>query len=109
MGNWKYFRIAVAIADLAKTGEEKGKRKSDALLNINKALDKDYEKNSFKELVKAPLSAFQGLSKDADETLKNACGTNLKSIGDLGKLKYFHWAASLTTLADYENADFSSK
>jgi len=106
MGTWKYYNIALAIMDLSKA-EEKNARAENSKLNINKALDKKHEKASLKEITKLNLSAFQGLTDSADEAFKPIGA--VRTISELAKWKYFGWARSLTTLADYESADFASK
>jgi len=103
LAGWKYFKIARAIVDLEKF-EEKGKRQKDSKLNLNNALDKAWEQKSLKDITKAPISAFQGLAKWADDVLKS-----VKSIKDLAKWKYAVWADALVVLAAYENPDFSSR
>ena len=45
LANWKYFKIAPALVQLQKT-EIKGKRDSASKANVNKALDKEWEKKS---------------------------------------------------------------
>lgn len=45
LAHWKYFKIARAIVALKNT-EQKGKRDVSSKANINKALDKEYEKKS---------------------------------------------------------------
>eukprot|EP00823_Brevimastigomonas_motovehiculus_P007602 TRINITY_DN669_c0_g1_i1.p1 TRINITY_DN669_c0_g1~~TRINITY_DN669_c0_g1_i1.p1 ORF type:complete len:186 (-),score=46.62 TRINITY_DN669_c0_g1_i1:171-728(-) len=104
MGSWKYYTIACAIATLTKSEEKKG-RDDKCRMNINKALDKAFETKSLKEILKAPLSSFQGLTATADKI--TGLG-KMASIGDLAKNKYFGWAHALSVLAEYENADFSS-
>lgn len=42
--------------------QEEGKRAGDNRQNINKALDKEWEKKSLKEIAEAPVSALQGLA-----------------------------------------------
>jgi len=106
MANWKFFNMAVAIAELAKT-ETKNGREEGSKQNLNKILDKKHEKSSLKELLKLPISAFSGLTESADEHFK-PLGAFGNSIGELAKGKYFKWAVALTTFADYESADFSS-
>jgi len=69
-------------------------------MNINKLVDKRYEKLSLKELVKAPVDAIQGVSEGDAELLKQAF--NVKTIGDLANLKYVKWAQALCTLAEGE-------
>jgi len=104
LANWKFFKIARAIVTLADQ-EEEGKRAEDNLQNINKAVDKEFEKKSLKEIAAAPVSALQGLAAWADDDLKTL---HIKSIHDLGTWKYCQWAESLVALAEFEAADFSS-
>jgi len=100
MANWKYYGMAVAIAELGKNYEVKGKRDDDAKSNISKAVDKVHEKSSLKELSKASISAFKGLTEAADEHFTPVMV--IRTIGDLAKNKYFKMAQCLTTLAQYE-------
>jgi hypothetical protein len=67
-------------------------------MEINKALDKAYEKKTFKELVDCPVSALQGVSEGDAEKLKAAF--NVKTIKDLATLKYVRWAQAIVTLAE---------
>ncbi|MEQ8819877.1 MAG: hypothetical protein RLY93_06500 [Sumerlaeia bacterium] len=69
-------------------------------MNINNALDKAYEGKPLKELVNAPVDALQGVSAGDAEHLKAAF--NVKTIGDLAKLKYVKWAQAIVALADTE-------
>ncbi|MBF0137642.1 MAG: hypothetical protein H7833_07845 [Magnetococcus sp. DMHC-1] len=69
-------------------------------MNINFCLDKAYEKKTFKQLVDAPVAALQGVSEKDAALLKEAF--NIKTIGDLAKLKYARWAQAIVTLADGE-------
>ena len=70
-------------------------------MNINKILDKKYEKMAFKELPKAPVSAIQGISEEDAELLQKAF--KVKTIYDLAKLKYVKWAQAICVLADGED------
>ena len=69
-------------------------------MNINKILDKAYEKMPLKELVNAPVAAISGVSEGDGELLLKAF--NVKTIGDLAKLKYVKWAQAICTLAEGE-------
>jgi len=104
LANWKFYKISKSIAILAGT-EEKGKRLEGSKANINAALDKEYEHASFKDMLKAKVSALQGLAEWADNTL---APLHVKTINDLARWKYAEWASALVELAKYENADFSS-
>jgi hypothetical protein len=69
-------------------------------MNINKALDKEYEQKSFKELLKAPVSAMAGVSESDAKHLADAF--NIKTIEDLATSKHFLWARGIFLLANGE-------
>ena len=69
-------------------------------MNINKFVDKQYEKMTFKELVNAPVAAIQGISENDGKLLQEAF--NVKTIADLANLKYVKWAQAICTLAEGE-------
>jgi hypothetical protein len=72
-------------------------------MNINKYLVKGYEKKPFKELVNAPIHALAGISEKGGVLLNEALpNVNIKTIGDLAKLKYVKWAKAICELADGE-------
>lgn len=66
--------------------------------NLDKILDKAYEEKSLTELIDAPVDAIAGISEGDAKLLKEAF--NIKTIGDLGRNKYFRAAAALVDLAD---------
>ncbi len=66
-------------------------------MNVNKFVDKAYEKMSFKELAKAPVDALSGVSENDAKLLKEAF--NVKTVADLAALKYVKWAEAICTLA----------
>src|SRR5262245_15999052 len=66
--------------------------------NLDKVLDKAYEEKDLAELVDAPVDALAGVSAGDAELLKQAF--NIKTIGDLGRNKYFRTAAALVDLAE---------
>merc|ERR1712118_621131 len=76
-----------------------------AHMNINKLLVKDWESSSLADLLDAPMSAFEGVTEDQDKIFRSL---GIKTIGDLGKWKYFRWARAICTLAQYETEDGSS-
>jgi hypothetical protein len=69
-------------------------------MNINKAVDKVFEKKSLKEIADAPISALQGVSEGDLELLQKAF--NVKTIRDLANLKYVKWAQAIVTLSETE-------
>ena len=69
-------------------------------MNLNSALDKEYEDKSLKELLDAPIEAFQGVSPRQAELLKEAF--NIKTIGQMANLRFFKWARAIAILAEKE-------
>jgi hypothetical protein len=67
-------------------------------VNLDTALDKAYENASLAEVLAAPVSALAGVSDGDADLLKSAF--NIKTVGDLGKNKYFRAAQLLTQLAE---------
>jgi hypothetical protein len=65
--------------------------------DLAKLLDKAYENMTLAELVDAPVAALSGVSEGDAKLLADAF--NIKTIGDLGRNKYFRVAAALTDLA----------
>ena len=66
--------------------------------DLSKALDKAYEEKSLAELVDAPVSALAGVSDGDAKLLQEAF--NIKTVGDLGRNKFFRTASAMVTLAD---------
>ncbi len=66
--------------------------------NLDKVLDKAYEDKTLAELVDAPVDALSGASEGDAELLKQAF--NIKTVGDLGRNKYFRAAAALVDLVE---------
>lgn len=67
-------------------------------VDLDKLLDKSYESTELAKLLDAPVSALAGVSDGDAEHLKAAF--NIKTIGDLGKNKYFKAAAALIALTE---------
>ncbi len=66
--------------------------------DLAKVLDKEWEDKSLEEILKAPVSALAGVSDGDADALKQAF--NVKTVGDLGKNKYFRAAQALSLLGD---------
>ncbi len=64
--------------------------------DLAKLLDKAYEDMTLAQLVDAPVAALSGVSEGDAKLLADAF--NIKTIGDLGRNKYFRVAAALTDL-----------
>jgi hypothetical protein len=66
--------------------------------NLDAVLDKDWENKSLEEILKAPVSALSGVSEEDAKALQQAF--NVKTVGDLGRNKYFRAAQALALLAE---------
>jgi hypothetical protein len=66
--------------------------------DLDKILDKAYEEKSLTELVAAPVDALAGVTENDAKLLQEAF--NIKTVGDLGRNKYFRAAAALVDLAE---------
>jgi hypothetical protein len=66
--------------------------------DLSKLLDKAYEDKSLADLVDAPVGALSGVSDSDAKLLQEAF--NIKTIGDLGRNKFFKTAAAIANLAD---------
>ena len=66
--------------------------------NLDKILDKAYEEKSLAELVDSPVDALAGVSEGDAQLLQEAF--NIKTVGDLGRNKFFRAAAALVDLAE---------
>ncbi|WP_409489828.1 hypothetical protein [Amycolatopsis sp. cmx-11-12] len=69
-------------------------------LNLNKLVDKAWEDKGINELLDAPPSALEGLTKKHDELLAEF---KIKTVRDLGNWKYAAKAHALVQLADGES------
>lgn len=61
-------------------------------------LDREWDDKSLSEILKAPVSALQGVSEGDAEALWSAF--NVKTVADLGKNKYFRAAQALAILGE---------
>jgi hypothetical protein len=66
--------------------------------DLSQFLDRDWEDKSLTEILKAPVSALQGVSEGDAEALRSAF--NVKTVGDLGKNKFFRAAQALALLGE---------
>ena len=66
--------------------------------NLDAFLDKAWEDKPLAEVLKAPVSALQGVSEGDADLLKQAFG--IKTVNDLGKNKFFRAAQLLTQLSE---------
>ncbi|UFN50855.1 hypothetical protein LPC08_09705 [Roseomonas sp. OT10] len=70
-----------------------------ASLDLTDFLDKAHEQTPLSKLLDLPVSAIQGVSEADGEALKKAFG--IKTIGDLGRNKYFVLAQSMAQLVQF--------
>ena len=66
--------------------------------DLAKLLDKEWEDKSLEEILNAPASALAGVSDGDAAALKQAF--NVKTVGDLGRNRYFRAAQALWTLGE---------
>ena len=66
--------------------------------DLAKLLDKAYEDKDLTELIDAPVSAIAGVSEGDAKALADAF--NIKTVGDLGRNKYFRAATALVDLVN---------
>jgi hypothetical protein len=64
--------------------------------DLSKYLDKAYESKSLTEILNAPVSALAGVTDDDAELLRKAF--RIKTVGDLGKNKFFLAAQAMLQL-----------
>mmetsp|Transcript_17011 Transcript_17011/g.28246 ORF Transcript_17011/g.28246 Transcript_17011/m.28246 type:complete len:156 (+) Transcript_17011:198-665(+) len=101
LATYKYFLMARFIVTLAES-ETEGGRPTGSSMNIDKAVDKDWEAKSFKEIAEAPTSALEGLSEKARELLTEL---HVKTVKDLANFKYCRYAEAIMEAAKYEEAE----
>lgn len=69
-------------------------------MNINKAVVKDFEKMTLKEICDSPVHAIQGIAEASDACL---AALNLKTVRDLGTWRFYLLARAIVTLAEKED------
>jgi hypothetical protein len=65
--------------------------------DLAKLLDKGYEDKSLDDVLKAPVSALAGVSEADAKLLQEPF--NIKTVGDLGRNKFFRAASAMYDLA----------
>lgn len=94
LATYKFFLMARALATMA---EVEGKRLTGSVMNVDKAVDKEYETKTFKEICEGPVSCLEGLTEAADTLLKDL---GVKTVGDLATFKYCRWAEAMVLLGE---------
>eukprot|EP00957_Ditylum_brightwellii_P178982 13634018-Ditylum_brightwellii.AAC.1 len=98
LATYKYFFLARALKALSETKTEDG-RLEGSVMNVDKAVDKEWEHKSLKEICEAPTEALEGITKDACDLLEKL---GVHSISDLAELKYCRWAEAIVHAAKFE-------
>lgn len=68
-------------------------------MNIDKAVDKEWEVKSLSKIAEAPTSALQGLSEKARELLD---ALHVRTVKDLAEFKYCRYAEAIVEASKYE-------
>ncbi|CAE7204223.1 ANKEF1 [Symbiodinium natans] len=79
--------------------KKKAKKMPNYNLNINSAVDKEYEGSSLTDIVAAPTSALQGVGPKGRDVLKKF---KLHTIGDLASWKFYRISKSILGLSTLE-------
>lgn len=66
--------------------------------DLQKVLDKAWHDKTLEEVLDAPVEALAGVSVGGGKLIRDALG--VKTIGELGRNKYFRAAQALAALAD---------
>lgn len=69
-------------------------------INILKAIDKEHQNKTLKELLDTPVAAISGISEAGGKLLAEKF--NVKTIGDLANWKFAVWARAIQDLAKVE-------
>lgn len=97
LATYKFYHMAKAITILKDSETEF--RPEESKMNINKGVDKAFEKKSFKEIADAPVAALQGLSEEKEALFRTV---GVTTVADLANLKYCKWAESIVALSKFE-------
>jgi hypothetical protein len=65
-------------------------------VDLSKYLEEEYTAQSLPDILAAPLTALSGVTEDDAEALKRAF--RIRTVGDLGRNKYFLTAQALAQL-----------
>lgn len=90
---------AAAGEEDAAPPTKKAKKGPRFKMNVNNAVDKEYEDSSFAEIASAPVSALQGIAAKGQDVLKRF---KVKTVRDLGTWKYYKVAKAIAGLAALE-------
>jgi len=97
LAKYKFFLIARAIQTLSAT-ETKGGRLKGSRINVDNAVDKEYETKTLKEMCEAPVEALDGIGSQACELLETL---GVRTVSDLAEFKYCRWAEAIVHAAEF--------
>lgn len=75
-------------------------KKEEVIMIENRIVDREYRNKDFRELMKAPVQAINGLSENDAKYLKEAFAVT--TIEDLANNKFFRAAEAIKLLAESE-------
>merc|ERR1712226_111819 len=84
---------------MAAASPAKKQKTGVAGININFALDKEFEVKTLEVVASSPVSCLQGLAPRADDLLKYF---HIKTVEDLATWKYGTWATAIRDLSETE-------
>lgn len=90
------------VEEPKKKKAKKAKKVPVYALNINNAVDKEYEDCSLHEIAAAPTSALQGIAEKGKQVFKKL---GIKTIRDLGTWRFYKIAKAISGLAALEEDD----
>jgi hypothetical protein len=67
-------------------------------IDLIAVVDKAWQDKTLAEIADAPVEALAGVSESGGQLIRQALG--IRTIGELGRNKYFQAAQALTVLAD---------
>jgi predicted RecB family nuclease len=97
LATYKFYHMAKAITILKDSESEF--RPETSTMNLNKGVDKKFERKSFKDISEAPVAALQGLSEENGALFRTV---GVTTVADLANFKYCKWAESIVALSKYE-------
>lgn len=98
LAKYKYFLLSRALKTLAET-ETKNNRPAKSVMNVDKAVIKEWEAKTLTEICDAPTKSLEGITEDACELLESL---GIKTISDMAELKYCRWAEAILQASEYE-------
>jgi hypothetical protein len=67
-------------------------------IDLTAIVDKAWQGKTLAEIADAPVEALAGVSESGGQLIRQALG--IRTIGELGRNKYFKAAAAIATLVD---------